>query len=125
MKRIIVNYLVLLLFVFMVGCTTLTMITYTILSLYKRFESYETLGALFRHTQKEMLEKTLYERIEMMILKILGDLLETLCIDVEETLYRLTSSDKAANEIIIMLNAVNQFNNNREELLYDSLQNAV
>jgi hypothetical protein len=99
---------------------TLTMITYTILSLYKRFESYETLGALFRHTQKEMLEKTLYERIEVMILKILGELLDTLSIDVEETLYRLTSSEKAANEIIIMLNAVNQFNNNREELLYAS-----
>jgi hypothetical protein len=99
---------------------TLTMITYTILSLYKRFESYETLGALFRHTQKEMLEKTLYERIEVMILKILGDLLETLCIDVEETLYRLTSSDKAAKEIIIMLDAVNQFNNCPEKLLYAS-----
>jgi hypothetical protein len=36
---------------------TLTMITYTILTLYKRFEAYETMGALFRHTQAEMLEK--------------------------------------------------------------------
>jgi len=97
---------------------TLTMITYTILSLYKRFESYETLGALFRHTQKEMLEKTLYERIEEMILKILGDLLETLCIDVEETLYRLASSEKAAKEIVIMLNAVSQYNNSPDKLNY-------
>jgi hypothetical protein len=99
---------------------TLAMITYTILSLYKRFESYETMGALFRDTQKEMLEKTLYERIEVVILKILGDLLETLSIDVEETLYRLTSSEKAAKEIIIMLNAVNQFNKKPEEFLYAS-----
>jgi hypothetical protein len=99
---------------------SLTMITYTILSLYKRFESYETLGALFRDTQKEMLEKTLYERIEVMILKILGELLETLSIDVEETLYRLTSSDKAAKEVIVMLYAVNQFKNQYEELLYAS-----
>jgi len=97
---------------------TLAMITYTILSLYKRFESYETLGALFRDTQKEMLEKTIYERIEVMILKILGDLLETLCIDVEETLYRLTSSDKTAKEIIVMLEAVNQLNNRSENLIY-------
>jgi len=97
---------------------TLTMITYTILSLYKRFESYETLGVLFRHTQKEMLEKTLYDRIEEMILKILGDLLETLCIDVEETLYRLTSSEKAAKEIIIMLNAVNQYNKSFDKSNY-------
>ena len=87
---------------------TLTMITYTILTLYKRFEAYETLGALFRDTQKGMLEKTLCERIEMVILKILRCLLEILSIDVEQTLYRLTSSEKAAEEIIILLNAVNQ-----------------
>jgi hypothetical protein len=89
---------------------SLTMITYTILTLYKRFEAYETLGALFRNTQKEMLEKTLCERIEIVILKILRDLLELLCIDVELTIYRLTSSEKAYEDIIILLNAVNQLN---------------
>ena len=99
---------------------TLTMITYTVLSLYKRFESYETLGALFRDTQKDMLEKTLYERIELVILKILCELLEILGIDMEETLYLLTSSDKAAKEVIVMLNAVNQFNNNPDKYLYAS-----
>ena len=88
---------------------TLTMITYTILSLYKRFDAYETLGALFRNTQKEMLEKTLCERIEIVILKILSDLLEILSIDVEKTLYDLTSSEKAGKEIIILLNTVKQF----------------
>jgi len=91
---------------------SLTMITYTILTLYKRFQAYETLGELFRDTQKDMLEKTLCERIEMVILKILHDLLEILCIDVEQTLYRLTSSQKAAKEIIILLNAVNQSDSN-------------
>jgi len=90
---------------------TMTMITYTILSLYKRFESYETLGALFRDTQKELQEKTLYERIEMMILKIISELLEILSIDVEETIYRLISSEKATEEVIVMLIAVNQYKN--------------
>jgi len=94
---------------------TLTMITYTILTLYKRFEAYETLGALFRDTQKEMLEKTLCERIEMVILKILRDLLEILSIDVEETLYCLMSSNKKANSIIILLNAVNQLDRDPED----------
>ena len=93
----------------------LTMITYTILSLYKRFESYETMGALFRDTQKELLEKTLCERIEIVILKILRDLLEILSIDVEDTLYSLMSSDKASNDIIVLLNAVNQINTNIED----------
>jgi len=95
---------------------TLTMITYTILTLYKRFEAYETLGALFRDTQKEMLEKTLCEKIEMVILKILRDLLEILSIDVEETLYRLMSSDKVGREIIVLLSAVNQTDSSPEEL---------
>jgi len=93
---------------------TLTMITYTILSLYKRFQAYETMGALFHHTQKEMLEKTLCERIEMVILKILRDLLEILSIDVEQTLYHLISSEKVGKEIIILLNAVNQFDSSCE-----------
>jgi hypothetical protein len=97
---------------------TLTMITYTILSLYKRFEAYETLGVLFRDTQKEMLEKTLCERIEMVILKILSDLLEILCIDVEETLHQLLSSDKASKEILLLLNAVNQMDENFEKISY-------
>jgi len=95
---------------------SMAMITYTILSLYKRFGSYETFGALYRHTQKNMLEKTLCEKIEMVILKILHDLLEILCIDIEETLYRLTSSDKAAREIIVMLNAVNQLYSEPEKM---------
>ena len=95
---------------------SMAMITYTILSLYKRFGSYETFGALYRHTQKDMLEKTLCERIEMVILKILHDLLEILCIDVQETLYQLMSSDKAAREIIVMLNAVSQLYSEPEKM---------
>jgi len=89
---------------------SLSMITYTILSLYKRFDAYETLGGLFRDAQKEMLEKTLCERIALVILKILRDLLEILSIDVEQTLYRITSSGKATEEIILILKAVNQLN---------------
>jgi hypothetical protein len=95
---------------------SLTMITYMILTLHKRFEAYETLGALFRDTQKEMLEKTLCERIEMVILKILHELLEFLCIDVEQTLYRLTSTDRANKNMITLINAVNQFDNAPYEL---------
>ena len=67
------------------------------------------MGELFRDTQKELQEKTLYERIEMMILKIISELLEILSIDVEDTIYRLISSEKATEEVIVMLIAVNQY----------------
>jgi hypothetical protein len=63
-----------------------------------------------------MLEKTLCERIEMVILKILRDLLEILSIDVEDTIYRLISSGKAFGDIIILLSAVNQLDSSDEEL---------
>jgi len=96
---------------------TLTMITYTILSLYKRFEAYETMGALFRDTQKEILEKTLCERIEMVILKILRELLEDLSIDVEQTLYLMMSSGKVSQGVIKMLSAINQTDSNLEEII--------
>ena len=95
---------------------TLTMITYTILSLYKRFEAYETMGALFRDTQQDLLEKTLCQRIEMVILKLISDLLEYTSIDVYATLYHLTSSDKASKDILVLLTAVNQLNNENETL---------
>jgi hypothetical protein len=100
---------------------SLTMIVYIILTLYKRFQAYETLGGLFRNTRKELLEKTLCERIEMVILKILHDLMEILCIDVEQTLYRLTSSEKVGEDIIILLNAVNQLDKSVVKSNYDVL----
>jgi hypothetical protein len=55
-------------------------------------------------------KKTLCESIEIVILKILCELLEILCIDVEQTLYSLLSSEKSYKEIILLLNAVNQIN---------------
>jgi hypothetical protein len=91
--------------------TSMAMITYIILSLYKRFEAYETIGALFRNTRHDMLEKTIVERIETVILKILHELLEILCIDIEETMYNLTSSNKASEKVMILLNSVNQLDN--------------
>ena len=97
---------------------TVTMITYIILALNKRFEDYETMGALFRNTRHVMLEKTLCERIELVILKILRDLLEILSIDVETTLYKLMSSEKASRDVIIMLNAVYKLDNNPKTFFY-------
>jgi hypothetical protein len=89
---------------------TLTLITYTILTLYKRFEAYETLGELFRNTQREMLEKTLGERIAIVFIKIVADLLEILSLDVEESISRIISSKQGDRSMIILLNAINQLN---------------
>ena len=46
-----------------VAAATIVMLQYGILSVAKRFASYETLGALFRNTEAEVLEITLNERL--------------------------------------------------------------
>lgn len=96
---------------------TLTLITYTILTLYKRFEAYETLGALFRNTQQEILEKTLCERIAIVVIKIVADLLEIFSLDVEESISRIISSKQGDRSVIILLNAINQLDTGCETLL--------
>jgi hypothetical protein len=95
---------------------SLTLITYTILTLYKRFEAYETMGILFRNTQAEMIEKTLCERIAGVFIKIVTDLLEIFSIDVEESISRIISSKDVDNNVIILLNAVYKANTDNENL---------
>lgn len=87
---------------------TLVLITHTILTLKKRFEAYETMGALFRETQSLLLEATIYERILQLFLKIVGQLLDILCIDVHETIDTIINNDKATKDILFLLNAITQ-----------------
>ena len=87
---------------------TLALITYIILSLEKRFRSYETLGQLFRKNKVDMLEATLVERIMETILDIIIVLLDFLAIDIDETLKRIAGIEKEAQNLFVLLNAVNE-----------------
>ena len=49
------------------------MLQYNMLSAVKRFDGYETLGALFRQTNAETVELTVKERILLIIKEILTD----------------------------------------------------
>lgn len=90
--------------------TTLALITYTILSLGKRFGSYETIGDLFRANQQEMLVRTISERIMEVILQLIMELLEFLAIDIEETMRTLAGDVRETEKLMMMLKAVNQYN---------------
>ncbi|MDR1882750.1 MAG: hypothetical protein LBR26_08215 [Prevotella sp.] len=96
---------------------SLTLITYTILELYKRFEDYETPGQLFRTTQEELLEKTLCGRIARVFLRIVADLPEIFSIDMEESMRRLIAAKTSDRRLHILLNAINQLDENSEDLL--------
>jgi hypothetical protein len=87
---------------------SLTFITYVIFALQKRFQSYETLGALYRETQSKLLEATVYERIFLIFVKIVGQFLEILCIDVNESMKKIIDNDENSKKILILLSAVYQ-----------------
>ena len=91
-----------------VADTALTLITHIILSLQLRFGKYETMGGLFRHTQMQLIEKTLYQRIMQTILQIIDQLLEIICIDIDQTISDLICDDGRNEQVINLLNAVNQ-----------------
>lgn len=90
---------------------TLTLITHTVLTLQKRFGAYETIGGLFRQTQQHLIELTLWERILKIFLKLLQRLAEILKIDIEETLEKLMQNNKEGQQLIVILNALKDWDN--------------
>ena len=65
---------------------SITLATHTILSLQKRFSSYETMGELFRETQQHLLELTLWKRLVKVFLKMVAQLALILNFDLDETM---------------------------------------
>lgn len=94
--------------------TTIVLITHTILTLQRRFEAYETMGGLFRESQQQLLELTLWDRILKIFIRMLRELLEILSIDIEETIGKITSCDKSATQVLAMLEAIKQCSDNAE-----------
>ena len=70
------------------------MLQYNILSVAKRFDKYETLGELFRASQKETLELTIAERIFLIIREVVIELSEILEIDSETLMEKLLSENE-------------------------------
>ena len=95
--------------------TSLTLITHTILTLQKRFGSYETIGELFRETQQYLIELTLWERLLKIFLKMLLQLIEILSIDIDETMSRLMQDDEISRKLRKMLSVLNDYEDNIEK----------
>jgi len=89
-----------------IASLTITMITHTVLTLEKRFNSYQTMGALFRETQKQLLEQTLWERLNIIIVEIIRFLMDVCDIDLDEIMERIFSSEKYENEYTVMITAL-------------------
>ena len=74
----------------------------------KSSATIEGMGGLFRHTQMQLIKATLYQRIMQTILQIIDQLLEIICIDIDQTISDLICDDSRNKQVINRLNAVNQ-----------------
>lgn len=73
------------------------MIQYILLTLKKRFDDYETRGAIFRATGEEMLERTLHVRLWELLIAIMKIILESFDIiidDIDLAITRLINQNK-------------------------------
>jgi len=95
---------------------TIALATHTILSLQKRFSSYETMGELFRETQQHLLELTLWERLVKVFLKMLVQMATILDIDIDETMEKLMQSNQISKQLIAMLRALEEFEDNGQNI---------
>lgn len=77
-----------------IAATTLCMIQYNLLSIAKRFSNYETLGELFRDTQKDSLQLTISEKIWVIIIELVSHLSEILNLDSETLMEKLFSENE-------------------------------
>jgi len=93
---------------------TLALITHTILTLQRRFQAYETMGELFHHHQQILLELTLWERILKVFIDMLHQLLETLDIDLDQTIEKIFHCEKSGKKILALLSALRNFEENSQ-----------
>ncbi len=79
---------------------TLALATYTMLTLYKRFGDYETMGVLFRQAQGDLMALTLWQRILPVIAKVMYRLCHLLGADFEQAMLTLQAGGQEADEIL-------------------------
>jgi len=83
-----------------IAATTLCMLQYNLLSVVKRFNDYETLGELFRASQKDTLKLTVAEQIWLIITEIISELSEIFNTDTEILIEKLVSDNERLIKLI-------------------------
>ena len=93
---------------------TLTLITHTILTLQKRFDSYETMGELFKETQQHLLELNLWERLIKLFVEMIIQLIEILDVDLKEIMTKLMQNDGTSQKLMAIISAIVDIGDNTE-----------
>lgn len=87
--------------------TTIAMIQNTILTLFKRFQAYETIGELFRESQRRLLELTLAERLWNLFIELQRQIVELFGIEIDDLLEKMFTQPECEQKILIILKAIN------------------
>lgn len=104
--------------------TTLALITHTVLSLQKRFSDYETMGELFRDSQKYLLELTLWERLVKILLNFVMQIIELFEIDLESFMEKLMQNNNTSKKILAIMSALPEILDNSEKINKKDISNA-
>jgi len=87
---------------------TLIMVTHIVLSIQKRFASYETMGALFHENQKQLLELTLWERLWGLFIELMNQMLDFLGVDIDALLEKALRDEKTEMRLIKVLQLLSE-----------------
>jgi len=82
---------------------SIIMITYMMLSLKKRFQTYDTIGGVFRNVQHEIIELTLSEKLFDLFCELLATILCRFGISPEQFINVMLQDDAIDNSIIEFL----------------------
>lgn len=85
---------------------TITMTQYIILTLYKRFQAYETIGELFRKSQRHLLELTLVERIWYLFIELQRQIVEIFEIEIDDLLEKMFTQPECEQKILNLLQVI-------------------
>lgn len=80
--------------------TTICMIQFNILSIAKRFSSYETLGELFRQAEENSLELIVSERIWLIMTEIINEFSEIFEIEIEEIMTKIIADNQRVANLL-------------------------
>lgn len=79
---------------------SMTMMNYMVLSIRKRFEDYESLGGMFRHSKAEVLEKTLVEKMWEIIIELYLMIFADLDVDMDRFMLTIIQLEKSAEDLM-------------------------
>jgi hypothetical protein len=86
---------------------TISMIQYIVLSLNKRFSSYETIGEIFRGSQKELIELTIVNRIWSLFIVLQQKIVELFEIDMDVLPKKMINDEKYGKIFKLLFEKIN------------------